>query len=553
MRDQSSRNLLGSAEKPAKRTVIMGEGGIGIPWRCEELPSPGIVRLPGRGSMQDLAALRAVRAWMGLHKGLGGDTAMPGRFVSHALALLMLLLGELCLGMLVVAKPTLPFLLVGVVGAVMLAMANPAYNYFLGLLALPSNPLGLPVGSGPILGALDPMHLFIATGLIGWLLRGMASRRAPSLGRDGITLPLTIFVGWLVLSSLWGSLSGPLALLTLIKLLFDFAVYMFSLFVVRTRRSLEMAVSIWILTGIMLASLALVIPFNAPELSRAGDVAGGTGDVSRIGTTFNPVVFSALLMFYTLLCLAKLRATATFSMKVALALAVMLMLAADTRTGSLAGFCSLAVGVAFFVWLCRRDRWRGKRIPIPLHWVAVGFIVLLMVIVTPYIIVREFEYNVLYFWKNPSFVYRYLRWQDGFEMLKNSDTGSYIYGLGFGTYAFLNDLKYGGKRSDAAIHAHNVYLHIFFEQGIIGLSIFFWLIMSFIKSFGTAIKTSAGTPYEKLLYGFSSGLVALGVHDLFDTQLYQTYPWAFLGLGVAVIRLARQEAQSSLKDEKEQE
>jgi O-antigen ligase len=110
---------------------------------------------------------------------------------------------------------------------------------------------------------------------------------------------------------------------------------------------------------------------------------------------------------------------------------------------------------------------------------------------------------------------RFLRWPATLNMSKDF----LILGAGFGTYRysyFLYDPDEGGNWST---HAHNDYLEIFAEGGIIGSILFFLLIGMVIFSI-IRMWWARGHPEIKVLgIGIITSLFAVAFHSFFDFSL----------------------------------
>lgn len=120
---------------------------------------------------------------------------------------------------------------------------------------------------------------------------------------------------------------------------------------------------------------------------------------------------------------------------------------------------------------------------------------------------------------------RILVWQVAYDMIKNSP----IIGIGYGNFA-VQYLDYQGNfLTQAENHfylnnagdlkqAHNEYIEVFAETGLIGLVFFAFIIHNFIFTGIKLLKEkSVGTLSVKTYY--SSGIVIL-VHSLFDSPLH---------------------------------
>ncbi len=139
-------------------------------------------------------------------------------------------------------------------------------------------------------------------------------------------------------------------------------------------------------------------------------------------------------------------------------------------------------------------------------------------------------------------VYRIDIWKETLDIIKNRP----VLGYGINTYMgvlqkYRRDRGYPDAyptyaRTKHPTYAHNCYLQIVTEMGIVGLIAFLWIIVRFFRS---SVNKRAG--YVSL--GIAAGLFAFLVHSFFDTNLYSLQLnilfWFMLGLAVAKAKIDR--------------
>ena len=118
--------------------------------------------------------------------------------------------------------------------------------------------------------------------------------------------------------------------------------------------------------------------------------------------------------------------------------------------------------------------------------------------------------------------------------------------LGYGPGSFMLEL---GKINSYLMptYAHNCYLQMLAEIGILGLASFIFIILRFSKmAVASIVKNN-----DFLLLGIFSGLLAYLVHAAFDTHFYSMqlsdFFWLMLGLAFAVVRVGPVEIGSEIK------
>jgi len=166
--------------------------------------------------------------------------------------------------------------------------------------------------------------------------------------------------------------------------------------------------------------------------------------------------------------------------------------------------------------------------------------------------------------QDPSINTRLLMWKTTFEMIKDK----LIFGSGIGTFKmnylnyqaeFLKNNPYYIEYSGKAGEAHNEYLQLWAEIGIIGLGIFMGIILMFYSLVINYLKKS-DTNNEKdkiILFGLVLGITSFLIHSLFTFPLHVpalgvTF-FAIMGLTVVYMRktnLHEIESDNGLKEVK---
>jgi len=146
--------------------------------------------------------------------------------------------------------------------------------------------------------------------------------------------------------------------------------------------------------------------------------------------------------------------------------------------------------------------------------------------------------------QEPSINTRLLIWKTTLEMIKEKP----IFGLGIGTFKLHyldyqakylkenpNYIKYSGK----AREAHNEYLQIWSELGIIGLSLFLFFILVFYSLVINYIKQKGSIEKKIIIFGIIVGITCFLIHCLFTFPLHVPALGSafFLIIGLAVVYL----------------
>lgn len=119
-----------------------------------------------------------------------------------------------------------------------------------------------------------------------------------------------------------------------------------------------------------------------------------------------------------------------------------------------------------------------------------------------------------------------------------------VIGNGLNTF-FVNFKKYRNDewKDKKGSYAHNCYLQMAADTGLVGLAGFLFLIISYFRGVIAALRRIRDDFYRTLLWGISIGVFAFLVHSFFDTNLYSlnltTLFWFAIGTSLAIIRISK--------------
>ncbi len=140
-----------------------------------------------------------------------------------------------------------------------------------------------------------------------------------------------------------------------------------------------------------------------------------------------------------------------------------------------------------------------------------------------------------------------------------------LLGSGIGTYAY-HSLKYQadffaqGNNRDIyphgfAVQAHNEYLQIWSELGIVGLLIFLWIIFAYYRNIFINLHKME-EKQKAIVIGLSGGVTAVLVDSLFGFPLQLAASislfWMFMGFANVQISISKYNAQENLIQKKEE-
>jgi len=126
-----------------------------------------------------------------------------------------------------------------------------------------------------------------------------------------------------------------------------------------------------------------------------------------------------------------------------------------------------------------------------------------------------------------SLIQRLFFWKAGVEIIKDFP----FTGVGLGNFGLIYP-KYRSPRAIETHFAHNSYLQIWAEMGILGLLAWLWLILGFFRAGLRNLKVEYGQNY--LTIGLIAASAAFLVHNLIDFSFFipevAFHWWVILGL-----------------------
>lgn len=135
--------------------------------------------------------------------------------------------------------------------------------------------------------------------------------------------------------------------------------------------------------------------------------------------------------------------------------------------------------------------------------------------------------------------YRVFIWEGTFRMLKDF----WYCGIGIGPEAFNSVYPLYALNAIAAPHAHNLYLHVLSEIGVVGLIVVVVLIKNFFTYLVNAVKNFG--EMKLLALGTGVGMLGYLIQGMFDNVWYNYRIYFFffilLALGAAIYDAAKKE------------
>lgn len=142
---------------------------------------------------------------------------------------------------------------------------------------------------------------------------------------------------------------------------------------------------------------------------------------------------------------------------------------------------------------------------------------------------------------------RLLRWGQAFVMFLENP----ILGKGYGAFAMLYEedvALVGSYTAQYQLGAHSEYLQVMAELGIVGLGVWIWLNLAFLRYGFRALKTIDDGFYRSIVVGLMAAEISLMVHftvnNLLNGDAVGVPFWGIYGLLPAVVQMASREKTS---------
>lgn len=337
--------------------------------------------------------------------------------------------------------------------------------------------------------------------------------------RPGLAALLSAFFGWVVLSLLWAddvASAQSSAVRLALSLVFLLVVYSG----VRSERDLRTIAWAFVIG----ASLTTVYGFVA-GLSLAGRFTGGMADPNFLAAAL--VTAAAIGGFL-------LAAGERGARRVVLLVCLVILASGLVATGSRGGLIALVITLVVGTALAGSFRSRAVAVVLVVIAVGVGFFV-----VFASASVKERATSI----SSSSSAGRTDAWQVALAMAKDHP----IVGVGLDNYPVVQSRYINGTLNLTDIilfrrlhlEAHNTYLQLLAEVGVIGLGLFAALVFGPLRTALQIGGAARSRSLEALSRGYVVGMIGLLTSYFFLSGLYEKQLWLLLGVLAVIPRVVR--------------
>jgi O-antigen ligase len=340
--------------------------------------------------------------------------------------------------------------------------------------------------------------------LLGWVLERVDSRtRGDTVWRRASFRPLALalagFLGVCALSIL-GSRHLPESLSGLINKWAEYLLFFVIAADLGARPGVVRRVA-WVFAA---SSVFVVVEALSQELFGTGIFRGYRWIVYQrmTGPYENPIDLATYLMVAIPLLLGLAAVQPRRPARAVLWTLIAILLACFGRTLAFGAWLSFLAAFALLVW--RRTPLRRQA----------ALTVLAALLAAGFFVARRGEWRIVSL-SDVGTQDRIYMWQTALRMIHDRPM------LGHGINTFMaNYLDYwvGGERMPR--YAHNCYLQMAAETGLVGLAAFLWLLWRVFARMWRALRAAGGSRERALLAGLAAGLLAFVIQSAYDTNFY---------------------------------
>ena len=376
-----------------------------------------------------------------------------------------------------------------------------------------------------ILIKLSLTQTLVLLSLLLWIGKGLCSGKNLELTGTSLDRPVVLFF-FLSLLSLVVSAYRRTGTPEIYRLATYLLLYGFTVNIVRERQSSSRIVSAWLLSTGLVSFYGLYQHFFR-EITPPRSTFGN----ANFFAAYLVLVFPLTLTLFIRSIFCELRKNWLRILLLGILLPMMVL--SLFLTSSRGAWLGLGIGLISLVWLgCLRVslRWIATRL-IP---VFLTFILILSAFLAPRLLEKGFVKEEL---EKGTLGLRILIWEGTARMIAahpflGSGTGSFQV-----AYPQYRIPEYFGNPHavDSTAHAHNEFLEIAAETGILGLGAFLWILVVFFRK-GTDIVRREDNGYKRgLAMGLVSGVAGLLATNLFGVNLRFPSSAIFLWLAMGLV------------------
>lgn len=358
---------------------------------------------------------------------------------------------------------------------------------------------------------------------LGVVTTGDSERRAATFGHPAFLYVLVLFTGWAAISAAWAEVPGS-ALEAVGRYAPNAMLFVIVFSAVRRREHALWLVGAFVVGALASAAYGLAVPGDAADLDR---LSGASANPNEVAATLAAGAVLAAALAVALRGQPLLRLAATLGVP----LSVFAVLLTLSRGGL------LALGVALLAAVLMAGRWRPAALAAAAV-LAVGAVAYFAAFAPAEARERVTQVD--------GGTGRADIWTVGWRMVEDEP----VQGVGAGNFetSSVHYLLQPGAlvRDDFIVdtpkNAHNTYLEILAELGVVGLALFLAVIAFSLTCTLKAVRAfvrAHDRQMEIVARALFVALVAILAADFFGSRQYSKQLWLLLSLGPALLAIAR--------------
>ncbi|HBI23237.1 MAG TPA: hypothetical protein DDX84_03285 [Nitrospiraceae bacterium] len=372
------------------------------------------------------------------------------------------------------------------------------------------------------------VEIAVALVLIGWLLNGVKDRTMRVDIRD-TEIPLFFLMGWAFLSIVW-AISLSRGVLLSVKLVSAFLVYFLVISLVKDKKSFNAQLIIWICVGIIF-SFAGIYQAITSGVGALAEVPLVQGEVAHLGKTVRattiffetPNGLAFVLSITIILTMVYYLLTPSLKVKIFLILSMVLMFSVLAITFSRKSWLAVVIGMLIIGLKNRKLLLIGLVSP---------FMAIIPLLFSNFGSYGEALYNRIMSFFLPvevSMSGRVATWSIALDTFWNHP----IIGNGLGYFGAV-----ASQLNSPLPMVHNLYLYLITEIGLVGITLFLLVIISFtVRLFKICMK-SRDPAVQLISVGIIAGFFVILFQGVFrNIGLADPITWAYFGMISSFFRI----------------
>lgn len=341
---------------------------------------------------------------------------------------------------------------------------------------------------------------------------------------------LMIFLIWISAGALWGPTFERVFLRYFDLIISIYVVYRVTLQIVDSEEGLITSFKVWAISGFVIAFILVVIP----EGSSSG--VGAEVDLHKNWS-------SSLLNFAIFALIGLLSLKEKIYMRLLMYFMLFTMLLINVVLGSRAGIICLSIYILVYLIVVnsQKSAWKRRFLKFSHFFLMLFLAAQIFLVPLLYVNLYNMTRAVPFPTSLNTIVFRFEQWDFARQIIE--DEGNFLMGAGMDAYStYYQDYyesQFGQKQENKYTTPHSLYVAVYVNYGVIGLTLFIICLIVFLRMMKNHILETSNDRLRIISLVVYSTVAAYMLHAFFDWSLMDRRLWMFLGFGVASIIIDR--------------